>query len=152
MFQYGDDGDGDGEINYDFPYDGDGGDHTKQCVTDLAEVTPFEDCDIADQTPSSPPPRARSLIELKQGKNSDAARQEIEDKVYVMAVVMNFIGMKLVNSSGAKHPSMYDTENRQFLIERPHLTVRSGGLHQSPLVTDPSRGTKDDMSLETCKK
>ena len=59
-------------------------------------------------------PRHQTLLELTRGRNRDAAMYEIEDIVYKVAVLMNFIALRLVTSSGGRAPYMFDAETRQL--------------------------------------
>lgn len=56
-----------------------------------------------------------TLIELTQGFNRDAAKQQIEEIVYGIAVVCNFIAFRLTNSSGGKNPILFDKETQKQL-------------------------------------
>lgn len=67
---------------------------------ELAPFEPFED----DQT----------LLELSRGPNREAALYEIEDRVFNVAVLMNFIAIRLVNTSGGQHPYTFDDHTRQL--------------------------------------
>jgi hypothetical protein len=57
--------------------------------------------------------QAQTLRELASGVNRDAAIQQMEDKVYLIAVLMNFMAMRLVTTSGGRPPHIFDSETRQ---------------------------------------
>ena len=57
----------------------------------------------------------KTLLELTQGFNRDAACQEIESRVYIIATMCNFISFRLANTSGGKLPILFDKNTRQQL-------------------------------------
>ena len=60
------------------------------------------------------PLQAQTLLELAQGVNRDAALQQIQDKVYLIAVLHNFIALRLVTTAGGPPPHLFDSETRQL--------------------------------------
>jgi hypothetical protein len=48
--------------------------------------------------PKKPKRKAKSLLELAQGPNRDAATNMIEDSVYAMAIVCNFVSFRCILS------------------------------------------------------
>jgi hypothetical protein len=59
------------------------------------------------------PFQAQTLRELAQGVNREAAIQQIEDKTYLIAVLMNFMALRLVTTAGGPPPHLFDAETRQ---------------------------------------
>ena len=58
--------------------------------------------------------RPKSLMELQHGINGATAQQMIDDQVYQMAVLCNFILVRLNSSSGAKHPRHFSEQTLQL--------------------------------------
>jgi len=100
--------------------------------------------------------RHLTLLQLTEGNNKEAAKQEILNKIYNFAVVCNFIALKLVNSSGGTNPSIYSSENASFITNHPELKIPLTGPYRSPIVANNAQSKRtnnnnDDMSLETLK-
>lgn len=84
--------------------------------------------------------RLKTLRELAEGPNKEAALNEIEDKVYTIATLMNFIALRLVNSSGGRPPYIFDKDTRRYILKNPRINVQMPDGRSAPFV--PSR--RDD--------
>ena len=93
------------------------------------------------------PKRLKTLAELKEGPNKDAAENEIEDKTYTIGVLCNFLAYRLVNSSGGKPPCIFDTENRTYIEQHPRLNVRTLDGRLPPFIQQTSSHPNDDLDL-----
>lgn len=56
----------------------------------------------------------KTLMELQHGPNGATAQQMIDEQVYQMAVLCNFILVRLSASSGAKHPRLFSEQTRRL--------------------------------------
>jgi hypothetical protein len=56
----------------------------------------------------------QTLMQLQHGINGAAARQQIEQRVYRMGVVANFALTLLNKTSGALHPSCFNSQTLQL--------------------------------------
>ena len=66
---------------------------------------------LSQQTPDDGP---KTLMELQHGPNGATAQQMIDEQVYQMAVLCNFLLVRLSASSGAKHPRLFSEQTRKL--------------------------------------
>lgn len=88
--------------------------------------------------------RLKTLRELAEGPNKEAALNEIEDKVYTIATLMNFIALRLVNSSGGRPPYLFDKDTRRYIEKNPRINVQTPDGRPPPFV--PSRDDERTVS------
>jgi hypothetical protein len=81
------------------------GDEEGRIFDDGRTLTSVEDATAEDGRP-------KSLMDLQDGINGATAQQMILEQVYQMAVLCNFIGVRLNASSGAKHPRLFSESTR----------------------------------------
>ena len=60
--------------------------------------------------------RLQTLAELRQGVNTAAAKQEQEEQVFGIALAANFSLVRLNHTSGAPHPSIFNTETCSLYV------------------------------------
>jgi len=97
-----------------------------------------EDDDDDNEAASAGKKKLKTLRELAEGPNKEAALNEIEDKVYTIATLMNFIALRLVNSSGGRPPYIFDKDTRRYILKNPRINVHTPDGRPPPFV--PSRG------------
>lgn len=78
----------------------------------------------------------KTLLELTKGPNKHAAKQEIDERVYKLAVACNFIAWRLMNSSGGPAPHRFATETREFIQDHPRINVRLPNGKPPPFLYD----------------
>lgn len=103
-----------------------------------SELAAAEDDDDEEQLQTRK--KLKTLRELAEGPNKEAALNEIEDKVYTIATLMNFIALRLVNSSGGRPPYIFDKDTRRYILKNPRINVQMPDGRSAPFV--PSR--RDD--------
>lgn len=82
----------------------------------------------------SPEKKLKTLRELAEGPNREAALNEIEDITYTLATLANLIALRLCNSSGGRSPYTFSTETRSYVEKNPRINVQLPGGRRPPFV------------------
>ena len=91
----------------------------------------------------SPRKRLKTLRELAEGPNREAALNEIEDKVYTLMTLFNFIALRLVNSSGGRSPYVFSKDTRRYIEKNPRINVQMPDGRSAPFVRDTDNSKTD---------
>lgn len=93
---------------------------------------------------------SKTLMELQHGINGATAQQIIDDEVYELAVLFNFLLVRLNSTSGVPHPRVFAEETRKFMEDKPVFQVKMHNGSPAPYVYVPSQETTevdDDMRI-----
>jgi hypothetical protein len=93
--------------------------------------------------------RPKTLMELQSGINGATAMQMIDDEVFQLAVLANFVAVLLHATDGARHPRSFAEETRRYIEDKPVFQVRING-NPPPYVYVESKeavDVDDDMRI-----
>lgn len=94
--------------------------------------------------------RLKTLMELQSGINGATAMQAIDEQVYKMATLANFVQVLLHATDGAKHPRCFAEETRSYIEGNKVFQVRMPNGNPAPYVYVESKeamDVDDDMQI-----
>lgn len=96
-------------------YDRDDDDeHGTVAVDEEVDVINYDELLAAGPAGAVEEKKPQSLADLADGPNREAANQIRTERTFTMATVCNFIAIRLVSSSGGKHPSLFSTQTNEL--------------------------------------